>query len=153
MLPGNFAIIFMSICHTNALWGIILSALEKTARRCMYVELCVGVCLAVHFTCFFIWLLIVTIFPYVTCELQMWMNVLVALLGVIATQLVTTLVGVTPALATLDTQAVEFLAHVSTSIYNKCLVFFFVCFLQLNVCCTWWWRLPPKQSKLRMICK
>ena len=56
------------------------------------------------------------------------MNVLVALLGVIATQLVTTLVGVIPALATLDTQAVEFLAHVSTSIYNKCLVFFFCLF-------------------------
>ena len=44
------------------------------------------------------------------------MNVLVALIGVIAMQLVTTLAGVTPALATLDTQAMEFLAHVSTSI-------------------------------------
>ena len=51
------------------------------------------------------------------------MNVLVALLGVIATQLVTTLVGVTPALATLDTRAMDFLAHVSTSIYDKCLFF------------------------------
>ena len=60
------------------------------------------------------------------------MNVLVALIGVIAMQLVTTLVGVTlvgvtPVLATVDTRAVEFLAHLSTSIYNKinaCLVFF-----------------------------
>ena len=52
------------------------------------------------------------------------MNVLVALIHVIATQLVTTLVGVTPALATLDTQAMDFLAHVSTSIYNKCRFFF-----------------------------
>ena len=51
------------------------------------------------------------------------MNVLVALIHVIATQLVTTLVGVTPALATLDTRAMDFLAHVSTSIYDKCLFF------------------------------
>ena len=43
----------------------------------------------------------------------MWMNVLEALIGVIAMQPVTTLVGVTPALATLDTQAMDFLAHVS----------------------------------------
>ena len=61
------------------------------------------------------------------------MNVLVALIGVIAMQLVTTLVGVTPALATLDTQAMGFLAHVSTSIYDKCLFF---CFLQFNDCLT-----------------
>ena len=53
------------------------------------------------------------------------MNVLEALIGVIAMQLVTTLVGVTPALATLDTLAMDFLAHVSAAIYNRCAVFFF----------------------------
>ena len=45
------------------------------------------------------------------------MNVLEALIDVIAMQLVTTLVGVTPALATLDTQAMGFLAQVSAAIY------------------------------------
>ena len=44
------------------------------------------------------------------------MNVLVALIGVIAMQVAATLMEVTPALATLDTQAVEFLAHVSAAI-------------------------------------
>ena len=43
------------------------------------------------------------------------MNVPEALIDVIAMQLVTTLVGVTPALATLDTQAMGFLAQVSVS--------------------------------------
>ena len=38
-----------------------------------------------------------------------------ALICVITMQLVTTLVGVTPALATLDTQAMEFRAHVSAA--------------------------------------
>ena len=65
------------------------------------------------------------------------MNVLVALIGVINMQLVTTLVGVTPALATVDTQAMEFLAHVSTSIYNKMsCIFLFLYFHQFNVCRT-----------------
>ena len=41
------------------------------------------------------------------------MNVLEALIGVIPMQLATTLRGVTHALATLDTQAVDFLAQVS----------------------------------------
>ena len=45
----------------------------------------------------------------------MWMNVLVALIGVILMQLVTTLVGVTPALATLDIQRKDFLVHVSAA--------------------------------------
>ena len=45
------------------------------------------------------------------------MNVLEALIDVIAMQLVTTLVGVTPALATMDTQAMGFLAQVSAAIY------------------------------------
>ena len=58
----------------------------------------------------------------------MWMNVLEALIGVIAMQPVTTLVGVTPALATLDTQAMDFLAHVSAAIYVMCCILFF----QLN---------------------
>ena len=43
------------------------------------------------------------------------MNVLVAPIGVIAMQLVTTLVGVTPALAKLDTQGVDFFAHISAA--------------------------------------
>ena len=55
----------------------------------------------------------------------MWMNVLEALIGVIAMQPVTTLVGVTPALATLDTQEMDFLAHVSAAIYVMCLSFLF----------------------------
>ena len=46
------------------------------------------------------------------------MNVPEALIDVIAMQLVTTLVGVTPALATLDTQAMGFLAQVSEAIYT-----------------------------------
>ena len=41
------------------------------------------------------------------------MNALEILIAVILVQLVTTLKGVTPALATVDTQAMEFLAHVS----------------------------------------
>ena len=44
------------------------------------------------------------------------MNVLVALIGVITMQLATTLKEVTPALATLDTKAMDFLALVSSSI-------------------------------------
>ena len=61
------------------------------------------------------------------------MNVLVALIGVIAMQLVTTLVGVTPALATLDTRAMEFLAHVSTSITKLMSCIFFVCLFVSSV--------------------
>ena len=38
-------------------------------------------------------------------ELQMWMNVLKALIAVMIMQLAITLMEVTPALATLDTQA------------------------------------------------
>ena len=45
------------------------------------------------------------------------MNVLVAI-GVIFMQVAATLMEVTPALATLDTQAMDFLAHVSSAIYN-----------------------------------
>ena len=43
------------------------------------------------------------------------MNVLVALIDVILMQVATTLMEVTPALATLDTQAMDFLAHVSSA--------------------------------------
>ena len=49
------------------------------------------------------------------CDLQRWMNVLEALIGVILMQLATTLKEVTPALATLDTQAMGFIAQVSIS--------------------------------------
>ena len=42
------------------------------------------------------------------------MNVLKALITVMTMQLVTTLKGVTPALATLDTQEMDFLALVSS---------------------------------------
>ena len=59
------------------------------------------------------------------------MNVLEALIGVIATQLATTLKGVTPALATLDTQAMDFHAQVNFSITifliiaaTLCMIFF-----------------------------
>ena len=45
------------------------------------------------------------------------MNVLVALIGVILMQVAVTLKGVTPALVTPDTQAMDFLAHVSSAIY------------------------------------
>ena len=47
------------------------------------------------------------------------MNVQVALIGVILMQPAVTLKGVTPALATPDIQAMDFLAQVSSSIYNK----------------------------------
>ena len=52
----------------------------------------------------------------VTSELQMWMSVLEALIPVILMQLATTLKGVTLALATLDTKAMDFLAQVSAAI-------------------------------------
>ena len=45
------------------------------------------------------------------------MNVLVALIGVILMQVAATLMEVTPALVTVDTQAMDFLAHVSSVIY------------------------------------
>ena len=50
------------------------------------------------------------------------MNVLVALIGVILMQVAATLMEVTPALAILDTQAMDFLAHVSSAIYYRCTV-------------------------------
>ena len=48
----------------------------------------------------------------------MWMSVLKALMTVILMQLATTLKGVTPALATLDTQVVAFLAQVGAAIQS-----------------------------------
>ena len=48
----------------------------------------------------------------------MLMSALKALIAVIPMQLATTFKGVTPALATLDTQGMAFLARVSPSIYN-----------------------------------
>ena len=47
------------------------------------------------------------------------MNVLEALIDVILVQLATTLKEVTPALATLDTQAVDVLAQVSAAVQSK----------------------------------
>ena len=55
---------------------------------------------------------------YICCltyDLQMWMNVLEALIGVIPMQHAATLKEVTPAFATLDTQAMDFIAQVSIS--------------------------------------
>jgi len=49
------------------------------------------------------------------------MNVLVALIGVIAMQHAATLMEVTPALATLDTQAMDLLAHVSSAFITDAL--------------------------------
>ena len=56
------------------------------------------------------------------CELQIWMSVLATLILVMLMQLATTLKGVTPALVTLDTQAMDFLAQVC-----KCIYFEFFC--------------------------
>ena len=47
-------------------------------------------------------------------ELQMRMNVLEVLIDVIPVQHATTRMGVTPVLATMDTQAMDFIAWVST---------------------------------------
>ena len=55
------------------------------------------------------------------------MNVQGALIGVILMQLAVTLKGVTLALATPDTQAMDFLAQVSSSIYNKSTLITFSC--------------------------
>ena len=55
-------------------------------------------------------------FSTLPCDLQMWMNVLEALMGVIGMQLVTTLKEVTPALATVDTEGMDFIAQVYMSI-------------------------------------
>ena len=51
------------------------------------------------------------------------MNVLEALIGVIPVQHASTLMGVTPVLATLDTQALAVLAHVSAVTYTDALYF------------------------------
>ena len=50
------------------------------------------------------------------------MNAVETLIAVIPMQVATTLLGVTPALATLDTQAMDFLAHVSVGIYSRCTI-------------------------------
>ena len=47
------------------------------------------------------------------CKLQILTNVLVALMGVILRQVAATMMGVTPALATVDTQAMDSPAEVS----------------------------------------
>ena len=55
------------------------------------------------------------------------MNAAEALIAVIPMQLAPTLLGVTPALATLDTQEMGFLVHVSVGINRRCTIsrFFF----------------------------
>ena len=55
-------------------------------------------------------------FSTLPCDLQMWMNVLEALISAIIMRLVTTLKEVTPALATLDTEGMDFIAQVNMSI-------------------------------------
>ena len=51
------------------------------------------------------------------------MSVLEALMGVIPVQLATTVLEVIPALATLGTQAMDFLAQVSADVCNRFTVF------------------------------
>ena len=55
------------------------------------------------------------------------MNVQEALIGVITMQLVVTLKEVTPALATMDTKAMAFLAQVSQTICNQIISMTFFC--------------------------
>ena len=54
------------------------------------------------------------------------MNVLEALIGVIPVQHAATLMGVTPALATVDTQALDFIVWVSTFFSNLTGCCFFI---------------------------
>ena len=68
------------------------------------------------------------------------MNVLVALIGVIFMQVAATPMEVTPALATLDTQAMDFLAHVSLAIYYRCTVSRFFILKRVSL------KMPPKLS-------
>ena len=49
----------------------------------------------------------------------MWMNVMETLICAIPMQLVTTLKGVTPALATVDTQEMNYFAQVSASTFQS----------------------------------
>ena len=53
----------------------------------------------------------------VSCELQMWMNVLETLTCAISMQIATILKEVTPALATVGMQAMGYFAQVSASIF------------------------------------
>ena len=50
------------------------------------------------------------------------MNAVETLITVIPMQVATTLKGAIVALATLDTQAMDFLAHVSVGIYSRCTI-------------------------------
>ena len=61
----------------------------------------------------------ILLFIVMTCELQMWMNVLQATIAVMMMQHATTLKGVIPALATLDTQAMGFIVHVSSAMFQS----------------------------------
>ena len=68
------------------------------------------------------------------------MNVLVPLIGVIPMQLATTIKGVTPAIATLDTQAVGFLAQVGGAIPKSVMLDMHACLSKIEV------KLPPQVS-------
>ena len=57
------------------------------------------------------------------------MSVVTVLIGVIPMQHATTLKEVTPALVTMDTQAMDFLAQVSASIYNNVMYVLFHSFI------------------------
>ena len=61
------------------------------------------------------------------------MSVVEALIGVIAMQLATTIMGVTPALATLDTQAMGFLAQVSEAIYTCDVLYSVLQFIMISL--------------------
>ena len=61
------------------------------------------------------------------------MNVQEALIGVITMQLVPTLKGVTPAHATMDTKAMDFLAQVSQTIYNQIISMTFSCHIYSDI--------------------
>ena len=64
------------------------------------------------------------------------MNALEALIGVIPMQLATTLKGVTPVLATLDTQGMDFLAQVSTGITKHIFPFNFITDVHQIITCS-----------------
>ena len=72
------------------------------------------------------------------------MNAVEALIAVIPMQLAPTLLGVTPALATLDTQEMDFLVHVSVGIYRRCTISRF--FLLRIVSLKMEWKLPSRLS-------
>ena len=82
------------------------------------------------------------------CELQIWMSVLASLILVMLMQLATTLKGVTPALVTLDTQAMDFLAQVC-----KCIYFDIISDIAIGwACMAGLFRLSVHSSKVYVNC-